>query len=198
MIRDSAYDQLKPVERALVDRFVQTLVDGAALRFVPVMEFAPTAAAQALVEQFKAEAEAGRPLVRAAIVQQLRARSAETEINPHRILAELANVAYANMGDYVQTGIDGEPTELDWSVLTPAQWGAVASLEINETKYGRSIKFKLHSKLDALDKLMRYADMYGERGEQIRRVAQTPQVAESATTADAADLYAKTLRRVSP
>ena len=47
--------------------------------------------------------------------------------------------------------------------LTPEQAAVVAEVSETTTRYGGSIRFRLHSKTDALDKLCRYLQLFVEK-----------------------------------
>jgi phage terminase small subunit len=72
-------------------------------------------------------------------------------------LVEQRAVAFANMGDYMRPGADGEPM-LDFRGLTRAQTAALREVTVEEFVDGRSdkrrvrrVKFRLHDKNQALD-----------------------------------------------
>ena len=75
------------------------------------------------------------------------------------IVQELAKVGFANAGDYFDWGPAGIKVR-DKAELTPEQQAAVAEVSETTTEHGGTIRIKLHSKLDALEKLGRHLGMY--------------------------------------
>ncbi len=89
------------------------------------------------------------------IDEMLEEAAAEVGISAIRVLDELAAVAFASMGDFVDFGADGI-TLRDKASLTPDQLRAVA--EVTQSSTG--VRVKLHAKLDALEKLARHLGLY--------------------------------------
>ena len=99
------------------------------------------------------------------------------------VLRELAKIAFANITDFleyktVQRVIDykdGEPV-IDWAMMVNAlDSSEVDGSPIQEVSVARdgTFKFKLYSKLDALEKIMRHLGMFDkpEQGENEDRLA---------------------------
>lgn len=88
------------------------------------------------------------------------------EIDADKVLGEMADVAFANMADYIRISGNGEP-QLDLSDTTRQQQNAIESFEVREVDgektSSRSVKFKLHSKLTALDQLAKHLKLYQEQ-----------------------------------
>ncbi len=112
------------------------------------------------------------PKVQAALEIEARTRAAAAEVTAEEVLAELAGIARANMRDYMDIGEDGLP-RLNWKRLTRAQAAALKEVtvdvvaEVNEGTDDEPelvpvhrVKFKLESKLAALDKLGRYFGLF--------------------------------------
>lgn len=106
-------------------------------------------------------------------IAELQGKAAKkAELSLTRTLEEIGKVAFANMADYMRVGSDGDPY-LDFSALTRDQAAALAEVTVEDFKEGRGedardirrIKFKLASKLDGLDKLMRHFGAYKDRFE---------------------------------
>ena len=76
-------------------------------------------------------------------------RAERTGITAERLLRELALIGFANMGDYLGMGADGQPC-LDLSDLTRDQAAAIREIRIDETGKGRRVRLKLSDKLTAL------------------------------------------------
>ena len=113
-----------------------------------------------------------KPQISEAIQKAKDVRSARTGVNSDRVLEELGRIAFANMKDYVKINEGGVPY-IDLSEMTDAQASVVAEITVDEYKEGagdsardvRKIKFKLHDKLSALDKIARHLGMFIYRSE---------------------------------
>lgn len=91
---------------------------------------------------------------------------ARTSITADRVLAEIASVAFADIGDYVRIGEDGTPY-VDFSAASEVGTKAIASVDQEvyvtgneETPPVKRTKIRLHDKLGALDKLCRHLGLY--------------------------------------
>ena len=108
-----------------------------------------------------------QPAVAAAIDRAMRARARRTRISADAVLTELAAVAFADMGDYMAPGEDGI-LRFDFSALPEGATRAVAEVtqeEFNarhagETRPVRRTRFKLHSKLTALERLGQHLGLF--------------------------------------
>lgn len=139
----STYDSLPPRRREYV-RWYVTLNNGA------------KAARKAGYSIPNARKESARLLtyedVQEAIIEYRASLADRGEVTPERIISELGEIAFADLGDYISI-VNGEPV-LDMSELPP---GATRAMEsISETTNG--VQFKLHDKQGAL---MTLAKIYG-------------------------------------
>lgn len=108
-----------------------------------------------------------RPAVAAAIAAAMRARAKRTRISADTVLTELASIAFADMGDYMVLGEDGA-LRFDFSALPEGATKAMAEVtqeEFNarhagETRPVRRTRFKLHSKLTALERLGQHLGLF--------------------------------------
>ena len=109
----------------------------------------------------------------AARVAELLAVGAERAgVTVQRIVEEFAKIGFANMADYMRAGEGGDPY-LDFSALTRDQAAALCEVTVEDFKDGRGgdardvrrIKFKLHDKLNALEKLGKHVGMFKEKVE---------------------------------
>lgn len=98
---------------------------------------------------------AHEPSVVARVAELQAAAAAKTEITIERWLAEVAGIAFADIRDVIGFGPKGV-TLKDGATLTREQAALIA--EVMDTKDGQRVK--LHSKLDALDKLARRFGWY--------------------------------------
>jgi len=91
---------------------------------------------------------------------EIKNRPAKFRITQEKIVAEMAKIGFSNMGDYLKCSEDGDPY-FDYPSLTPEQKAALDQVEVEcwiegEKKLVKKIKFRLHDKLAALDKLGRH------------------------------------------
>ena len=105
-----------------------------------------------------------KPKVQTAIREAMKARSERTQVSQDSVVAELARLAFADMGDYVSWGPDG--VRLKSSDELPAG-ATIAVVEVSETitKDCGTVKFKLHDKKGALDSLAKHLGMFVDRQE---------------------------------
>jgi phage terminase small subunit len=93
------------------------------------------------------------------------------EVTEERLVRELAYVGFANMANYMVANPDGSPG-LDFSNLTREQTAALEQVTIEEFRDGRSdnrgvrrVKFKLASKIGALELLGKKLGLFSEKVE---------------------------------
>jgi phage terminase small subunit len=111
------------------------------------------------------------PDIRAEIDSRVTRLTEDAWIRAERVLAELAAIAFSDMGDYMRFEQDGRVV-LDWSNLQPPARRAIAEVTQEEhidrgdgaPRAVRRTKFKLHDKLGALDKLGRYYGLFNVDG----------------------------------
>lgn len=89
-----------------------------------------------------------KPHVWDLVYEETRSLLSKAEDKKERIVEELTSLAFANMGDYVIFN-GGNVSLVSSEDLTREQLAAIES--VSETKDG--VRFKLHSKVDAIDKL---------------------------------------------
>jgi len=91
------------------------------------------------------------------------------DVTLERVVAEAATIGFANMGDYMRVGSNGLPV-LDWGKLTREQTAVVSEITVDQVDGGEDapvtnrVKFKLHDKLSALEKLGRHLGMFPKDG----------------------------------
>jgi hypothetical protein len=87
-------------------------------------------------------------------------------IEPDNILAELAKIAFSNVGDlYKRSENGGITTELDLDNAPEPALTAIASIEEKVSQWGTGIKISQHDKLKALEMLGRYQKMWVDKVE---------------------------------
>lgn len=141
-----------------------------------------------------------RPPVAERIAKAIDAAARKIDITAERVLAEIATVAFARMGEFARVTEHGALV-LDVSKADPS---LTAVSEITQDEYWegkgddaeriKRTKFKLHSKLDALDKLARHLGLFKDKLELTGKDgAPIETVNTQMTVKEAADAYAATL-----
>lgn len=100
-----------------------------------------------------------KPDVAEAIQVAIDARSARTQITADRVLQEMGRVAFSDMRKFARWGAGGV-TLLSSDKLSDDEARCVAEVYESTSKEGGAIKFKLHPKMDALEKLARHLGLY--------------------------------------
>ena len=110
----------------------------------------------------------GNADVQAEITRQRAILAAQEDVTPEKIVAELAAIAFADLGDYVRIHPDGTAS-VDLGNMPPGATRAIASLntDTTSTSVGRRVtklRFKLHDKHAALVTLAKTLGMLQEGG----------------------------------
>lgn len=113
-----------------------------------------------------------KPEIAAELAKRQAKLAAKLEVTAEWVVAELANLARANMQDYMRVGPDGDPV-LDYSNLTREQAAALTEVTVDDYKDGRGadarevrrVKFKLADKRAALVDLGRHLGLFVEKHE---------------------------------
>lgn len=114
----------------------------------------------------------GNEKVRSRVEELLEEGAEKAGVTIERIVAELAKVGFANMGDFLKATTGGDPFFV-YAELTDEQKAALAEVTVEDFKEGRGedardvrrIKFKLHDKLGALEKLGKHLGMFKDKVE---------------------------------
>ncbi|WP_411914157.1 terminase small subunit [Bosea thiooxidans] len=114
----------------------------------------------------------GNEKVRSRVEELLGEGAEKAGVTIERIVAELAKVGFANMGDFLKATTSGDPFFV-YAELTDEQKAALAEVTVEDFKEGRGedardvrrIKFKLHDKLGALEKLGKHLGMFKDKVE---------------------------------
>lgn len=102
-----------------------------------------------------------KPEIQSAIEAAQRERSARTGITADRVITEIAKVAFADPRKVMTWGPGGVVLR-DSAELTDDEAATVSEVVETRTESGCSVKIKLHSKLDALEKLARHVGVYSQ------------------------------------
>jgi phage terminase small subunit len=111
----------------------------------------------------------GNVSVRLDEIQSKVKRMAEDRylVTEDRVIAELAKLAFANMGDYIKVDEDAANVSLDFSAIDTAKFAAIGEIVIEDietgARTGKRTKFKLLDKRGALVDLGRHLGMFKDR-----------------------------------
>jgi phage terminase small subunit len=95
-------------------------------------------------------------------IEELRAELRDRhKVTADRIAEELSHILFADPGSYFDWG-PGGVTVKEKSSLTPEQRRVISQVEQTVTDAGGTIRVKLHSKIEAADKLARLMGFYKE------------------------------------
>jgi phage terminase small subunit len=78
------------------------------------------------------------------------------------VLKELAKIGFTDMRNYTTWGANGVILKQS-DELTPEQTAAISEVSETISKDGGSIKFKLHDKVSALEKIGRHLGMFNDK-----------------------------------
>lgn len=129
------------------------------------------------------------PAVRAAIVERAKEIAATTHLSRAAVIREWAKIAFFNAYDAVHVAPSGY-VEIDLGQLTPDQWSAVQTVEIDDNpRGGRKVKVKFHDKVAALKEFSRMTgldsdEFYKEQSGKIKELFQIPNDISSDELAD--------------
>ncbi len=104
------------------------------------------------------------PEIQKAIQKGKAKLSKRTEISQDRVLEELVNVAFSNLGDYMDWN-SHEATMIAKDKLSREQMAAVAEINATLNDKGSTIKFKLHDKIRSLKILADHLGMFVQKHE---------------------------------
>ena len=205
MFVTSAYKQLQPAQRVLVDQIVRELEQAADRAGERITASLSRPIPQHLIAS-DARGTLMLPLVQAAISEQVTALGTEKELTPAKWIKHTMAVAFSNMRDYVRyedvpdpatdSGYRQQPY-IDFSQCTEQQMAAVKTIKIETTgdNITRPLKTKieltLHDKLGGLGMIGKYMGMVEPENPHWKadRSEVARQVAAHDTVTDAADLY---------
>ena len=188
----TAYQQITPAERSFVDNTVRQVAESARRHNRPIITALGVPLPDAL-HQHDPRGWLKRPLVLAAITEQIQSLALREEINLDNTAREIHAVAHSNMEDYFKLDDMGDPY-FDLDNLTREQMAAIAQIEIEKsdglTRSSKTkVKIKLHDKIAALK--MEMALMGVEDGDNPYRKSERTTRTASLTDANAADEYAR-------
>lgn len=100
--------------------------------------------------------------VSAMLAEAMKKRAEATDITAERVLKEIALLAFSNMADFAEWNAD-RVTLKPSSEMSEAATRCVAEVSQTITEAGGSVKFKLHDKVSALEKLGKHLGILSEK-----------------------------------
>lgn len=192
----SAYRQLDPAERAIVDRYVSDAETKAARENQSI-----ALCLSRPISQYDVDASNGvlsRALVRAAIAERVGQIAADNDLTATRIVRELMAISFSSIADYGESDYRGN-FEFDFTAVTPDQYKAVKKIKTEYTSEGvvKKVEVELHDKLSAIDKLARIIQLFDPDNVIVKRMtstaAETPEIVAGATVDEASNTYTRYL-----
>jgi phage terminase small subunit len=117
---------------------------------------------------FSAKEQASRLLtnvnVQRLIVELKSERSKRTKIDADMVLKELASIGFSKISDYLSFNASGVSLK-DSGSITLDKLSAVSEVSSTDTGNGATVKFRLHDKLSALEKIARHINFYPDKDE---------------------------------
>lgn len=96
----------------------------------------------------------------------------KTAVTLERVVLELTKVAFSDIGDVLE--VEGDEIRVkNLSELSPNVRHAISEITETDSKYGRRRSIKLHSKLSAIDQLMKHLGGYVTVQDLIDRMSDT-------------------------
>ena len=196
----SAYASLSGLEREFCDEFLANLCTENERRLerltVTLERMSASIDFDGLTEREHDQLQ--KPIVRAAIREQVEKLASDRDLTPDRIIREHAYIAFANVRRFYPTiGEDGMPI-FDATRATDEDWAAVQAIETEET-YGprgttRKTKLKFHPKQTSLDMLAKWNGLT-EAGNQSNTQYRNnlEHFKQSASLVEVAEIYAREL-----
>lgn len=151
----TAYDLLTPQERAAVDEYVAYAVRQQHVKGERIIHALYLPIPSEYIRRSKDALY--KPLVLAAVAEQIRQAANQQDISPDRVISEHVAIATSKLHDYYHAGEFGTLMPKAIHELTEEQKKAVKSIEIKPGPFGISHKIVLHEKhasLKALGEMM--------------------------------------------
>lgn len=151
----TAYDLLTPQEREAVDEYVNYAIRQQHAKGERIIHALYSPIPSEYIRRSKDALY--KPLVLAAVAEQIRKAANDQDISPDRVIAEHVAIATSTLHDYYEQGEFGTLSPKPISQLTAEQKKAVKSIEIKPGPFGISHKIVLHEKqasLKALGEMM--------------------------------------------
>lgn len=195
----SAYRQISQAERSFVDKFVNAAAEHAQQQGHSIRLMLQRRLPDDL-SRIDPRGWLARPLVQAAITEQVTLRADDDEITPQGVIREINMLARARISDFYDTDEIGNPVVDMQAVLTHPNAGAIKSIEFEASDSPMRIarhklKITMHDKTAALKMAAAYAGLDdGENAlRRSERAAQAPILGIEATIQDAEAAYANML-----
>lgn len=107
----------------------------------------------------------GNERIRARVEHILAAGADRAEVTVERIVTELARIAFSDIGASVESWGPAGVKLRDSATLSDHQRAAIAEVSESRLRGERTVRVKMHGKIDALDRLCRIRGLYKDRVE---------------------------------
>ncbi|WP_063892481.1 terminase small subunit [Paenibacillus sp. Leaf72] len=102
--------------------------------------------------------------IQETLQKRMKEREQRTEITQDRVLHELAKIGFSDMRMFTTWGDNGVSL-INSEMLSSDQAACIAEVSQTITGSGGSVKFKLHDKVSALEKIGRHLGMFKDKFE---------------------------------
>jgi hypothetical protein len=143
-----AYDLLEPFERQAVDDYVKYAVDQQSHKRQRIALALSQPIPSEIVRRSKGALT--KPLVRAAVAEKLQAAADKEDLSPDRVIAEHAQIAFSNIGDYLYQLPLGDLAVKPLDTIPREALAAVKSMKTIPSLYGVRTEITLHDKHPSL------------------------------------------------
>jgi phage terminase small subunit len=149
----SAYEDLTPKQRTFVDAY---LASGNATDACLKAGYSPRRARQ------QGHDNVTNRYIQEALAERRTQLASTYDVTPEKVIAELALIGFSDLHAYVTWGPDGV-TLRDSMQLDAAARRVVSEVSQTQTAEGGTIKFKLHNKVTALEKLGHHLGLFPDK-----------------------------------
>lgn len=194
----SAYAQISSAERRFVDRLVEAMAETARIANTSIRTILYEPLPPKLLQNdYHGWLE--RPLVRAAVAEQVKGLADGKEFTPEVWLNEVANIATFDIAQYFTTDTFGDPTYDIQQAVADGKSGAIKSIKVEHSDMSRAngktkIEIVTHDKMQALKMLQGYMGLDTDDNPQRRlhKGAQdAPRLTAGMTAGEAGEAYAR-------
>jgi len=165
------YDASKPLRSILQEAFISNLLKGAP-QYQAYKDAGYSSKSKNSLEVCSTQL-LSNPKIKARLDYKRGQLAKKADITAERVIAELARIGFANLQDFLDTGNAVQ----DLTKLPRELTAAVESVQTDirhdggkSEGYTEKVKFKLHSKVAALDKLAQHLGLYEADNNQKRQI----------------------------
>jgi len=194
----SAYSFLTDIEREVVDKYVQSALEQARRKNFQIRHLVDLPIPQDAVKRSKGVLE--KPLVVAAIHDELKRVSSEKDLAPERVIKEHLNIGLSNIADYLVLDEDTGYMKVDVSRCTREQMAAVKRIRTTSGYSGFKVELELYDKQHHLVQLGKMMGLEEEKNEVFKKFMDKPEQLKSlpkqTTTEEVEKIYSNLLESI--